>query len=85
MHDHPAARQLVRVPARAATDIEHAVPRLEAECLDDEVDLLRRSLGERVPQVRRPEVFSDGFEPVTHSTNSATTGSAAVTGADEER
>ena len=64
---HSSPCQLVRVPARPAADVEHAVPGVQPQRLDDEVDLLRRALGERVPQVRRSQMLRDGLEPMTHS------------------
>ena len=58
-----ACRQRERMPARAAPDVEDPHPRLEAECLHEEVDLLGGALGERVLQVGRPEELGDRVEP----------------------
>ena len=60
----PRAGQRVRVAARAAPDVEHPHARLEPERVDEEVDLLRGALGERVAEVRRAEVVGDRLEPV---------------------
>ena len=40
------------------------MPGLEPELVDQEVDLLRGALGERVPEVGGPEVVGHGLEPV---------------------
>ena len=60
----PAPGQRERVTPRPAADVEHPHPRLERERVDEEVDLLLGPLGERVPQVRRPEELGDRVEPV---------------------
>ena len=57
-------RQRERVPPGPAADVEHPHPRLEPERVDEEVDLLLGALGERVPQVGRPEELGDRVEPV---------------------
>ncbi len=62
--DDPPPRQLVSMAPRAAADVEHPLVRLELQRRDHVVDLLHRPLGERVPQVRRPEVLGDWFKPV---------------------
>ncbi len=49
------------MPARATSDVEHPLPRLEPEHVDEEPDLLLRSLRERVPEVRRSEVSSNAL------------------------
>src|SRR5262245_10153724 len=58
-----AAREGKRVPSRATADVEHTLTRFERKRADEELDLLFSSLGERVPQVRRPEEPRDGIEP----------------------
>ena len=64
VHSDAAPSQLVGVPAGAAPDVEHAHPGFEPEHRDDVIDLLARPLGERVPQVRRPEMLGHRLKPV---------------------
>ncbi len=58
------SRQLQRVSARTAPDIEHCRALTELEHLGEEIDFLTGSFGERVAKIRRTEMFGDGFEPV---------------------
>ena len=62
--DDPPPGQLVGVAPGPAADVEHPLARPQPERRDDVVDLLHRPLGERVAQVRRPEVLGDRLEPV---------------------
>jgi hypothetical protein len=61
--DAPAG-QLVGVAAGAAADVEHPVAGPEGKGVDEEVDLLRRSLGEGIAEVGGAEVVGDRLEPV---------------------
>ena len=44
--------------------IEYSHTRRKMQFRDDEVDLLTRPLRERIPQVRRPQMVCNGFEPM---------------------
>src|SRR5687768_2197450 len=64
-HDRqPPPGELQRVPPGPASHIEDTLPRGEGERLPEEVDLLDRSLRERIPQVRGPQEPGDRPEPV---------------------
>ena len=60
----PTPSEFVGVPPGATADVEHAVARPRAEHVDDVVDLLHRSLRERVPVVRLAHVIGERLEPM---------------------
>jgi hypothetical protein len=58
------ARQRERMASRAAPDVEHAHPRLQPECVDQETHLLLGPHRERVPEVCGTEERRHTVEPV---------------------
>ena len=64
VHRDTPTGKFVAVPARPASDIEHALTRLQTQCSDDCVDLLAGPLRKRVAEIGIPEVVREGFEPV---------------------
>jgi hypothetical protein len=59
-----AGGQGVGMAARTAADVEHPGASFELELVEEELDLLLRSLRERVAQVRRAQMIGDRLEPV---------------------
>jgi len=52
------------VTSGSTADVEHERTGLEPERADEEGGLLLGALGERVPQIGRADMVSEGLEPV---------------------
>jgi hypothetical protein len=63
-HPESSAREFEAVSPRSTTDVKDRRRRREPEFIDQEIDFLNRSLGERVTQVSLTHVVGKFLEPV---------------------
>jgi hypothetical protein len=68
MNGNPPPSKLVGMATWPAPDIEQAHPARQLQQVDQGAHFLCRALGERVPQIGRPHVLGQRFEPVVRHT-----------------